>query len=220
MGKDSHHGSQPFEGAEPDCTGKRVDQRAYATGATIFVQGDPCTGVLYLSTGIVRLSVVSQAGKEAIFAVLTTGQFFGEACLAGQPRRTATATAMSDCTVTTIAGQEMKQRLKTDPTFADRVFADMLDRHMRLEEDLIDQLFNSTEKRLARTLLLLARLSQSKSVARRLPRVSQELLAEMIGTTRTRVNFFMNKFRKLGLIEYDHEGLTVNHSLRGVVLRD
>lgn len=200
--------------------GKRVAQRVYPTGSTIFAQGDPCTGVMYISTGVVRLSVVSHAGKEAIFAVLIKGHFFGEACLAGHSRHAATATAMYDCTITSINKLEMKQQLKADPAFADRVFADMLDRHMRLQEALLDQLFNSTEKRLARTLVLLSRLGYSERLGRRMPRISQELLAEMIGTTRTRVNFFMNKFRKLGFIEYDHEGLTVNHSLAGVVLHD
>ncbi len=175
---------------------------------------------MYVEVGVVRLSVVSPAGKEAVFGMLDAGNFFGEGCLAGQTRRRATATAMSHCSIVTIAKQEMMQQLRTDRAFAERVFAGMLSRNIRLEEDLIDQLSNSIEKRLARTLLLLARFGEPDAPQRALPKVSQELLADMIGTTRTRVNFFMNKFRKLGLVQYDHHGVTVNNSLLGVVLRD
>ena len=218
MGKNLEHCSPQCELSEPNWAGKRVHKRTYTNGSTIFAQGDPCTGVLYVSAGLVRLSVVSKAGKQAIFAVVTVGDFFGEGCLAGQRHRTATATAMADCTITTIPALEMRLQLESDSIFADRVFADMLDRHIRLEEALIDQLFNSTERRLARTLLLLARFAHAESLPRRIPRVSQELLAEMVGSTRTRVNFFMNKFRRLGHIEYDHDGMSIKGSLLNVVL--
>ncbi len=201
--------------------GKRANRQRYSLNASIFAQGDPAATVLFIERGVVRLSVVSHAGKEAIVGMLDAGHFLGEGCLAGQPRRMAAATAMSDCTIISISKDEMARLLNSDRAFADRVFKDLLSRNIRLEEDLIDQLFNSTEKRLARTLLLLARFGEPEAPHRALPKVSQELLAEMIGTTRTRVNFFMNKFRKLGLIEYDlHDGVKVNNSLLGVVLRD
>lgn len=207
--------------AAPIWTGKQVDRHSYLPNALIFAQGDAATTVMCVERGAVRLSVVSHAGKEAIVGMLDAGHFFGEGCLAGQPRRMATATAMSDCTIISMSKEEMTRLLQADRVFADRVFKDMLSKNIRLEEDLIDQLFNSTEKRLARTLLLLARFGEPDAPHRALPKVSQELLAEMIGTTRTRVNFFMNKFRKLGLIEYDHlDGVRVNNSLLGVVLRD
>ena len=220
MGKDTRARSDPFEPAGTSPAGECVNQRTYRTGETIFAQGDPCMGVMYVSDGLVRLSVVSHAGKQAIFGLLTTGAFFGEACLAGQTQRMATATAMSNCTITTIQVQQMKRQLKSDPALADHFFADMVDRHIRLEEDLIDQLFNSTEKRLARTLLLLVRVAHSESAPWRMPRVSQECLAEMIGSTRPRVNFFMNKFRRLGHIQYDHQGLSIRQSLTTIVMRD
>ncbi len=176
---------------------------------------------MFIEQGVVRLSVVSHAGKEAIIGMLDAGHFFGEGCLAGQARRMATATAVSDCTIVSVSKSEMTLRLQNDRGFADQIFKDMLSRNIRLEEDLIDQLFNSTEKRLARTLLLLARFGEPDAPTRPVPKVSQEMLAEMIGTTRTRVNFFMNQFRKLGLVEYDqHDGVRVNNSLLGVVLRD
>ena len=201
--------------------GKRIDRHTYLPNTLIFAQGDAATSVMFVERGAVRLSVVSHAGKEAIVGMLDAGHFFGEGCLAGQTRRMATATAMCDCSIVSIAKDDMTGQLQTDRSFADRVFRDMLGKNLRLEEDLIDQLFNSTEKRLARTLLLLARFGEPDAPNRALPRVSQEILAEMIGTTRTRVNFFMNKFRKLGLIEYDHhDGVRVNNSLLGVVLRD
>ena len=166
-----------------------------------------------------RLSVLSHAGKEAVVAVLDEGHFFGEGCLAGQSQRIATASAMGPCTVLTVEKKEMVQQLHAQPSLADRFLTHMLTRNIRIEEDLIDQLFNSSEKRLARTLLLLARYGEPQSSHRDLPKVSQETLAEMIGTTRSRVNFFMNKFRKLGFIDYNG-GLKINHSLLTVVLRD
>jgi CRP-like cAMP-binding protein len=198
----------------------RAERAAYESGVTIFRQGDPSASVIYIETGSVRLSVVSHAGKEAVIAVLVGGDFFGEGCLTGQPIRTATATAMSECSVLRIKRQEITRRLHADESFADSFVAHILKRNARMEEDLIDQLFNSTEKRLARTLLLLAQYGKNHGPRRALPKVSQEILAEMVGTTRPRVNFFMNKFRKLGFIEYDASGVKVNNSLLGVVLAE
>jgi CRP/FNR family cyclic AMP-dependent transcriptional regulator len=202
-----------------DWTGTRTQRVAYQPAATIFAQGDPATSVMYVEQGAVRLSVLSHAGKEAVVAVLDVAHFFGEGCLAGQSQRMATATAMTACTVVVVEQQEMVRQLHAKPAFADRFLSHMLTRNIRIEEDLIDQLFNSSEKRLARTLLLLARYGEPEASHRTLPRVSQETLAEMVGTTRSRVNFFMNKFRKLGFIEYNG-GLKINNSLLGVVLRD
>jgi CRP-like cAMP-binding protein len=174
---------------------------------------------MYVEKGAVRLSVLSHAGKEAVVAVLDEGHFFGEGCLAGQLQRMASATAMSPCTIVAVEKPEMVRHLQARPAFADRFLTHMLTRNIRIEEDLIDQLFNSSEKRLARTLLLLARYGEPGASHRALPRVSQELLAEMVGTTRSRVNFFMNKFRKLGFIDYNG-GLKIHNSLLTVVLRD
>jgi len=196
-----------------------VQRIEYAAGAPIFTQGEPATSVLYVEQGAVRLAVLSHTGKEAVIAVLELGHFFGEGCLVGQVHRMATASAMSACTIIAVEKDEMVRQLHAQPAFADRFLTHMLTRNIRIEEDLIDQLFNSSEKRLARTLLLLARYGEPKSSHREVPKVSQETLAEMVGTTRSRVNFFMNKFRKLGFIEYNG-GLKVNNSLLSVVLRD
>ena len=174
---------------------------------------------MYIEKGAVRLSVLSRAGKEAVIAVLDNGHFFGEGCLASQPRRMATATAMAPCTILAVEKDDMVRQLHAQPAFADLFLTHMLARNIRIEADLIDQLFNSSEKRLARTLLLLARYGEPEASHRTLPRMSQEALAEMVGTTRSRVNFFMNKFRKLGFIEY-HGGLKIHNSLLTVVLRD
>ena len=163
--------------------------------------------------------MLSHTGKEAVIAVLDVGQFFGEGCLVGQLQRMATASTMAACTIIIVEKKEMVRQLHAQPAFADRFLTHMLTRNIRVEEDLIDQLFNSSEKRLARTLLLLARYGEPEVSHRALPRVSQETLAEMVGTTRSRVNFFMNKFRKLGFIEYNG-GLKINNSLLSVVLRD
>jgi CRP-like cAMP-binding protein len=208
---------KPTDGVE--WTGARTERVEYGPEAMIFAQGDPATSVMYLEKGAVRLSVLSHAGKEAVVAVLDGGHFFGEGCLAGQLQRMATATAMTPCTIVTVEKQEMARHLQARPVFADRFLTHMLTRNIRIEEDLIDQLFNSSEKRLARTLLLLARYGEPEASHRALPRVSQELLAEMIGTTRSRVNFFMNKFRKLGFIDYNGS-LKIHNSLLTVVLRD
>ena len=203
-----------------DWGGVPAERVAYDAGAIIFSQGEPASTIIYIEKGSVRLSVVSHAGKEAVIAILEAGNFFGEGCLAGQSIRTATATAISDCSVMRITGHEITRKLHGEEAFADSFVSHILKRNIRMEEDLIDQLFNSTEKRLARTLLLLAQYGMSDGTHRALPKVSQEILAEMVGTTRTRVNFFMNKFRKLGFIEYDPAGVKVNHSLLGVVLTD
>ena len=202
-----------------DWAGIRVRRVEYDAGATIFTQGDPASSVMYVAHGTVRLSVLSHAGKEAVIAVLDSNHFFGEGCLVGQPHRMATASALAACTIIIVEKPEMVRQLHARPAFADRFLTHMLTRNIRIEEDLIDQLFNSSEKRLARTLLLLARYGAPGASHRTLPRVSQETLAEMVGTTRSRVNFFMNKFRKLGFIQYNG-GLKVNNSLLSVVLRD
>ena len=202
-----------------DWTGVQTQRVEYEPDAQIFAQGDPAASVMYVEQGAVRLSVLSHSGKEAVVAVLEAGHFFGEGCLASQQQRMATATAMAPSTILTVDKEEMVRQLHLRPAFADRFLTHMLTRNIRIEEDLIDQLFNSTEKRLARTLLLLARYGEPEASHRALPRVSQELLAEMVGTTRSRVNFFMNKFRKLGFIDYNGT-LKVNNSLLGVVLRD
>jgi CRP-like cAMP-binding protein len=202
-----------------DWAGTRVERVEYDAGTTIFTQGDAASSVMYIARGTVRLSVLSHAGKEAVIAVLNDNHFFGDGCLAGQPYRMATAAAMAACTIVIVDKPEMVRHLHAQPAFADRFLTHMLTRNIRIEEDLIDQLFNSSEKRLARTLLLLARYGEPEASHRTLPRVSQETLAEMVGTTRSRVNFFMNKFRKLGFIEYNG-GLKINNSLLSVVLRD
>jgi CRP/FNR family cyclic AMP-dependent transcriptional regulator len=190
----------------------------YRKGEVVFAQGDACDDVRYVQRGAVKLSVLSHLGKEAVVAMLTPGDFFGEGALAGQSVRIGTATAVSASSVLIIEKAAMTGLLHNEPAFADRFLAYMLDRNLRVEADLVDQLFNSSEKRLARTLLLLARYGGTNP-QRTLPKISQETLAEMIGTTRSRVNFFMNKFRKLGLIEYNGS-LKVNSSLLGIVLHD
>jgi CRP-like cAMP-binding protein len=202
-----------------DWSGVHTSRVDYDSAAVIFDQGDPAPSIMYVEVGTVRLSVLSHSGKEAVVAVLDPGHFFGEGCLAGQSVRMATATAMEPCTVVAIDKPEMVRQLRTQPVFAEQFLAHMLTRNIRIEEDLIDQLFNSTEKRLARTLLLLARYGEPEASHRALPKVSQELLAEMVGTTRSRVNGFMNKFRKLGFIEYNG-ALKINNSLLSVLLRD
>jgi CRP/FNR family transcriptional regulator, cyclic AMP receptor protein len=191
----------------------------YQPVAVIFAQGDPSDSVMYIQKGAVRLSVLSDSGKEAIVGMLGPGDFLGEGALAGQPVRMGTATAVSPTSVLIVPKKQMIQLLHDDPDFSDKFIGYMLSRNIRIEEDLVDQLFNSSEKRLARTLLLLARYGKEDKPQGVLPKLSQEMLAEMIGTTRSRVNFFMNKFRKLGFIEYNG-GLKINTSLLSVVLHD
>jgi CRP-like cAMP-binding protein len=199
--------------------GVQLQRVEYPAASVVFAQGDPAASVMYVASGAVRLSVLSHAGKEAVVAVIDTGHFFGEGCLAGQQQRMATATAIVPSSILSVDKPEMVRQLHADPGFADRFLTHMLTRNIRIEEDLVDQLFNSTEKRLARTLLLLARYGEPEASHRALPRLSQQVLAEMVGTTRSRVNFFMNKFRKLGLIDYNGD-LKINNSLLSVVLRD
>ena len=193
----------------------------YARGATIFTQGDVCEDVLYIQTGGVKLSVLSKTGREAVVAMLGPGDFFGEGCLAGQPVRMGSATAITPSVIRLVAKGKMVRLLHRQHTMSDRFISHMLARNIRIEEDLIDQLFNSSEKRLARTLLLLARYGKQDKPARAVPKVSQETLAEMVGTTRSRVNFFLNKFKRLGFIEYNGDiPLKINGSLLSVVLHD
>jgi len=191
----------------------------YRRSQKIYSQGDPATSVMYVQSGGVKLSVVNEVGKEAVLAILGPGDFFGEGSMAGQSIRMGTATAITPTTLLAIEKTEMIRVLHDEHAFSDRFVSYMLSRNIRIEEDLIDQLFNSSEKRLARTLLLLARYGKEPQPQKMLPKVSQEMLAEMIGTTRSRVNFFMNKFRKLGFIHYNG-GLQVHSSLLSVVLHE
>ena len=185
----------------------------------IYSQGDSCDAVLYIQAGNVKLSVLSKTGREAVVALLGSGEFFGEGCLAGQPVRMGSATALSRTTILFVDKEAMVSLLHKQHALSDRFIAHMLARNIRIEEDLVDQLFNSSEKRLARTLLLLARYGKHDQAIRDVPPVSQETLAEMIGTTRSRVNFFMKKFERLGFITYK-SGLKVNNSLLTVVLHE
>jgi CRP/FNR family cyclic AMP-dependent transcriptional regulator len=199
--------------------GRRVAK--FGARETVFGQGDPATNVMYIQEGSVKLTVVNESGKEAVVAILGPGDFFGEGCLAGQSICMATATTIAATTVLVIEKDKMMQVLHSESEFSDRFIAFMLARNLRVEEDLIDQLFNSSEKRLARTLLLLAHYGARGQPERVLPKVSQETLAEMIGTTRSRVNFFMNKFRKLGFIQYNNKrSIQIDQSLLSVVLHD
>lgn len=200
-----------------DITKKIVE---FPRSAIIFAQGDPCDSVMYIQQGTVRLSVLSHSGKEAIVAMLGPGDFLGEGALAGQRVRMGTARTVAPSTVLIVPKQQMIRLLHEEAGFSDRFIEFMLSRNLRIEEDLVDQLFNSSEKRLARTLLLLARYGKKDKPQGVLPKLSQEVLAEMIGTTRSRVNFFMNKFRRLGLIDYNGGGLEINTSLLSVVLHD
>jgi CRP/FNR family cyclic AMP-dependent transcriptional regulator len=204
-----------------DSTGIAKTVVHYARGDAIFTQGDTCEHVMYIQSGGVKLSVLSKTGREAVVAMLGPGDFFGEGCLAGQPFRMGSATAITPSAILLVAKEKMVQLLHRQHAMSDRFIAHMLARNTRIEEDLIDQLFNSSEKRLARTLLLLARYGKQDKPVRVVPKISQETLAEMIGTTRSRVNFFLNKFKKLGFIEYDGDlPLKINNSLLSVVLHD
>ena len=195
--------------------------RPFARGEAIFTQGDACEHVMYIQTGAVKLSVLSETGREAVVAMLGPGDFFGEGCLAGQPVRMGSATAVARSTILFIAKAQMVRLLHKQHAMSDRFIAHMLARNIRVEQDLVDQLFNSSEKRLARALLLLAHYGKQDKPLRVAPKISQETLAEMIGTTRSRVNFFLNKFKKLGFIEYDGQHpLKVNGSLLSVILHE
>jgi CRP-like cAMP-binding protein len=202
---------------ESNGVGKRV--MTYARRDTIFAQGDRADTVMYIQSGAIQLSVLSGSGKEAIVATLGRGDFLGEGALAGHPCRLETARATTETTVLVVPKRQMIRLLHSQHRLSDRFIAHMLVRNARLEADLVDQLFNSSEKRLARTLLLLARFGQGKKPLRVVPKISQETLAEMVGTTRSRVNFFMNKFKTLGFIEYNG-GLKINASLLTVVVHD
>jgi len=202
-----------------DSAGVSRKIKEFQRAEKVFSQGDPATNVMYIQEGGLKLSVVNEGGKEAVVALLGPGDFFGEGCLAGQSVRMVTATAVTPLTVLVIQKDEMIRVLHEEHGFSDRFITHVLTKNIRVEEDLIDQLFNSSEKRLARTLLLLARYGKQDQPQRVLPKVSQETLAEMIGTTRPRVNFFMNKFRKLGFIKYNG-GLQINSSLLSVVLHE
>jgi CRP/FNR family transcriptional regulator, cyclic AMP receptor protein len=203
-----------------NATGVSKTVQTYAPGAAIYSQGGAGDAVLYIKEGEVKLSVISKTGKEAIVAVLGAGNFLGEGSLAGQPLRIGSATAHTACTVIAVHKDDMRRLLHEEHEMSDGFIAHLLTRNARIEEDLIDQLFNSAEKRLARTLLLLARYGEDHNHPQRvIPRISQETLAEMVGTTRSRVNFFMNRFKKLGFISTDG-GLKVNSSLLTVVLHD
>ena len=191
----------------------------YPASAIVFSQGDAADEVLYIQDGIIRLSVLSKSGREAVLAMLGPGNFFGESCLAGQTVRMGSATAVTPARVLVIGKPEMVRLLHEQPDLSDRFLSYVLTRNIRIEEDLVDQLFNSSEKRLARALLLLAHYGKDNAPVRVIPKVQQEILAEMVGTTRSRVNFFMNKFRKLGFIDYNG-GIKINSSLLSIVLHD
>jgi CRP/FNR family cyclic AMP-dependent transcriptional regulator len=188
--------------------------------AAIFAQGDPADSVFYVQRGKIKLAVVSSRGKEAVIAILSDGFFFGEGCLAGQPVRMASAVALTECTIAQVKKTAMVRVLHDEPVFSETFIAHLLTRNIRIEEDLIDHLFNSSEKRLARILLLLANFGKEVRPEESIPNISQETLAEMIGTTRSRVSFFLNKFRKLGFIEYNGGGMHVHPSLLNVILHD
>lgn len=202
-----------------DSAGVARKPKEFKKAGAVYSQGDAANSVMYLHKGGVKLTVVNEVGKEAVVPILGPGDFFGEGCLAGQPVRMGTATAITPSTVHVIEKGEMLNLLHEQHALSDQFISFMLARNIRIEEDLIDQLFNSSEKRLARTLLLLARYGKEGQPNGLLLHVSQETLAEMVGTTRSRVNFFMNKFRKLGLIKYNG-GIQVNNSLLTVVLHD
>jgi CRP/FNR family cyclic AMP-dependent transcriptional regulator len=192
---------------------------AFKRGTTIYAQGDRCASVMYIQSGGVKLSVRSKSGREAIIAMLAPGDFFGEGCLVGEPVRSGSASAVMASSILIVDKEAMIALLHHEHALSDRFIAHLLARNLRTEEDLVDQLFNSSEKRLARTLLLLARYGRADQSNRDLPALSQETLADMIGTTRSRVNFFMRKFERLGFISYKN-GLKVNDSLLTVILHE
>jgi len=191
----------------------------YTKNQRIFSQGDPADALFYIQKGKVKLTVVSKQGKEAVVAILGVNDFFGEGCLAGQPLRMASASAMGGCSVTRLQKSGVVRMLHSEPAFSELFLHHMLSRNIRIEEDLVDQLFNSSEKRLARVLLLLANFGKDGKPELVIPKISQETLAEMVGTTRSRVSFFMNRFRDMGFIEYNG-GLEVHSSLLSIVLHD
>jgi len=195
-------------------------QREYLTGEPIFSQGDPANAVFYIQSGTVKLSVVSMSGKEAVIAHLPTASFFGEASLAGEQLRVNSANALQACTIVRIDKTVMQDLLHREPEFAEQFLAHLLSRNLRMQADLVDHLFNSSEKRLARLLMLMANFGQESKPIPVIAKISQETLAEMIGTTRSRVSFFLNRFRDLGYIDYSSAGMLINSSLVNVVLHD
>lgn len=212
--------SRPFDvRAFFDSTGVEKRSVEYRRGEGIFAQGDVCSTVMYIQAGGVKLSVRSKTGKEAVVAMLGAGDFFGEGCMAGQPRRMGTATAITLSTILVLRKKEMMRLLHKQPALADRFITHVLSANIRIEEDLVDQLFNHDEKRLARTLLLLARYGRQDKPERVLPRMSQARLAKMSGTTRAKVEFFMKKFKRLGFVEAGRD-LKINNSLLSVVLHE
>ena len=198
--------------------GKEVQR--VSKGASIFVQGDAADSVFYIQSGKVKLTVVSKGGKEAVLALLSSGEFVGEACISGNPVRLSRATALTDCTLLKIGKKEMLRVLHQHHKLSDIFVAFLLERNARIQSDLVDQLFNSSEKRLARILLLLAHFGKEGKPEPVVPKLSQETLAEMVGTTRSRISFFMNRFRSMGFVDYDAGGIQVNSSLVSIVLHD
>jgi CRP/FNR family cyclic AMP-dependent transcriptional regulator len=212
--------SAPFDAQRfLDSAGLSKHVVEYRRAEVIFRQGDPTDHVLYIQKGRVKLSVVSKQGRQAVVAILGPGDFFGEGGLAGQPVRMGSATAVTNSTVLLVKKAPMARLLHEEHDLSDRFIAHLLARNIRIEQDLVDQLFNNSERRLARALLLLARYGKPDEPVRPVPAISQETLAEMVGTTRSRVNFFMKKFQRLGFIDYT-DGLKVNNSLLTVVLHD
>jgi len=191
----------------------------YKKNKIVYAQGNPADSVFYIQKGKVKVTVLSQQGKEAVIAILGAGDFFGEGCLAGQPKRLSTTTAITECVIARISKADINRVIREEPSFAELFISHLLARNIRAEEDLVDQLFNSSEKRLARTLLLLANFGKEGEPEPILAKISQETLADMIGTTRSRVSAFMNKFRQLGLIEYNGN-IEVHRSLLNVVLHE
>jgi CRP-like cAMP-binding protein len=200
--------------------GAGKSSREYQAGEFAFSQGDPADAVFYIQSGKVKLTVVSKRGKEAVVAILPESSFFGEGCLAGQPLRMSTAMAVQRASIIRVAKEAMVRMLHQEPDFAERFLNHVLSRNIRMEADLVDHLFNSSEKRLARLLLLMANFGQESKPVPVVAKMSQETLAELIGTTRSRVSFFMNRFRELGFIDYNGGGIHVHSSLVSVVLHD
>ena len=217
MGKPANNGFDPKAFLAKVGTGKKILK--FEKNQHVFEQGDVADTVFYIQKGSVKLTVLSEQGKEAVVGILEPGQFFGEGCLNGHPLRIATTTAMDECLITSITKEAMIATLHAEPKFSELFMAYLLTRNGRVEEDLIDQLFNSSEKRLARLLLLLAHFGKEGNPMPINPDISQETLAEMIGTTRSRVSYFMNKFRKLGLISYNGK-IEVHNSLLNAVLHE
>jgi CRP-like cAMP-binding protein len=204
-------------------SGKGRTLADYAKNQQVFLQGAPADAIFYIQKGKIKLTVVSQQGKEAVVAILGAGDFFGEGCLAGQSLRMASATTMLECSILRIEKAGAIRLLHEQPAFSELLLHHMLSRNIRIEEDLVDQLFNSSEKRLARVLLLLANFGKEGKPSLVIPKISQETLAEIVGTTRSRVSFFMNRFRKLGFIQYSglyDSGLEVHSSLLNIILHD